>query len=88
MPKKYNNIIYILSLGIKKTIKAILSSTTKIRLIIYIEDPKEAPGVNHIYIKEDTKVKETTMADIITTTYSVRSDAISIINLDTSQVSI
>jgi hypothetical protein len=84
MPKKYNNIIYILSLGIKKTIKAILSSTTKIGLIIYIEDPKEAPGVNHIYIKEDTKVKETTMADIITTTYSVRSDAISIINLDTS----
>ena len=84
MPKRYNNTIYKLSLGIKKTIKAILSSTTRIRLIIRIEDPKEAPGVDYVYIEEDTKVEETTIADIITTTYPVRSDTISIINLDTS----
>ena len=84
MPKRYNNTIRKLSLGIKKTIKVILSSITRIRLIIRIEDPKEASSVNYIYIEEDTKVKETTVADIITTTHPVRSDAISIINLDTS----
>ena len=84
MPERYNNTIYNLSLGIKKTIKVILSSTTRIRPIIYIEDPKEALSVDYVYIKEDTKVEETTVADIITTTYPVRSDTISIINLDTS----
>jgi hypothetical protein len=84
MPKRYNNTIYKLSLGIKKTIKAILSSTTRIRLIIRIEDPEEAPSVDYIYIEEDTKVEETTVADIITTTHPIRSDAIFIINLDTS----
>ena len=84
MPERYNNTIYKLSLGIKKTIKAILSSTTRIRPIIRIEDPKEAPSVDYVYIEEDTKVKETTIADIITTTYPVRSNTISIINLDTS----
>ena len=84
MPKRHDNTIYKLSLGIKKTIKAILSSITRIRLIIYIEDPKEASSVDYVYIEEDTKVKETTVADIITTTYPVRSDITSIINLDTS----
>ena len=84
MPERYNNTIYNLSLGIKKTIKVILSSTTRIRLIIYIEDPKEAPGVDYVYIEEDTKVEETTVADIATTTHPVRSNITSIINLDTS----
>ena len=84
MPKRHDNTICKLSLGIKKTIKVILSSTTRIGPIIYIEDPKEAPSVDYVYIKEDTKVKETTVADIITTTHPIRSDAISIINLDTS----
>ena len=84
MPKRYDNTIYKLSLGIKKIIKVILSSITRIRPIIRIEDPKEAPSVDYVYIKEDTKVEETTVADIITTTHPVRSDATSIINLDTS----
>jgi hypothetical protein len=57
---------------------------TRIKPIIHMEDPKEAPGVDHVYIEEDTEVEETTMADITTTTYPVRSDAISVINLDTS----
>ena len=82
MPKRYNNTIYKLSLGIKKIIKVILSSITRIRPIIYIEDPKEAPSVDYVYIKEDTKVEETTVADTVTTTHPVRSDATSIINLD------
>ena len=84
MPKRYDNTIYKLSLGIKKIIKAILSSIIRIRPIIRIEDPKEAPSVDYVYIEEDTKVEETTIADIITTTYPIKSDAISIINLDTS----
>ena len=84
MPKRYDNTIYKLSLEIKKIIKVILSSITRIRLIIYIEDPKEAPSVDYVYIEEDTKVEETTIADIITTTYPVRSNTTSIINLDTS----
>ena len=84
MPKRYNNTIYKLSLGIKKTIKAIQSSTTRIRLIVRIEDPKEAPSIDYVYIEEDTKVEETTVADIITTTHPIRSDTIFIINLDTS----
>ena len=84
MSKRYNNTIYKLSLRIKKIIKAILSSITRIRLIIRIEDPKEASSVDYVYIKEDTKVEETTVADIITTTYPVRSDITSIINLDAS----
>ena len=82
MPKRYNNTIRKLSLGIKKIIKVILSSTTRIRPIIRIEDPKEAPSVDYVYIEEDTKVEETTVADIVTTTHPVRSDATSIINLD------
>jgi hypothetical protein len=88
MPERYDNTIYKLSLRIKKIIKAILSSITRIGPIVYIEDPKEALGVDHVYIEEDTEVEETTIADIATTTYSIRSDAISIINLDASQVSV
>ena len=84
MPKRHDNTIYKLSLGIKKIIKVILSSITRIRLIIYIEDPKKAPSVDYVYIEEDTKVEETTVADIVTTTHPVRSNTISIINLDTS----
>jgi hypothetical protein len=84
VPKRYNNTIYKPSLGIKKIIKVILSSTTRIGLIIRIEDPKEAPNIDYVYIEEDTKVEETTVADIITTTHPVRSDITSIINLDTS----
>jgi hypothetical protein len=84
MPKRHDNTIYKLSLRSKKIIKVILSSITRIGPIVYIEDPKEAPGVDYVYIEEDTKVEETTVVDIITTTYPIRSDAISIINLDTS----
>ena len=61
---------------------------TRIGLIIYIEDPKEASGIDHIYIEEDTKVEEITVADIATTGHPIRSDTISVINLDTNQVSI
>ena len=50
MPKRYNNIIYKQFLKNKKTIKVILSSITRIRLIIYIEDPKEVFSVDYIYI--------------------------------------
>jgi hypothetical protein len=88
VPKRHDNTIRKLSLRIKKTIKAIPSRTTRIGPIVRIEDPKEAPGVDHVYIEEDTKVEETTVADIATTTHPVRSDATSIINLDTSQASI
>jgi len=55
---------------------------TRIGPIIYMEDPEEAPSVDYIYVEEDTKVEETTVADIATTTYPVRSDTISTINLD------
>ena len=87
MPKRYNNIIYKLFLKSKKTIKAILSSITRIGLIIYIEDPKEASSVDYIYIK-NTKAEETTIVNIITTSHPVKSNAISIINLDASQANI
>ena len=60
---------------------------TRIRLIIRIEDPKEAPSVDHAHVK-DTEAEETTIADIITTSHPIRSNAISVINLDASQVSI
>jgi hypothetical protein len=87
MPKRYDNTIHKQFLRSKKTIKVTPSSITKIRLIIRIEDPKEAPGVDYAHI-EDTKAEETTIADIITTSHPVRSNATSIINLDTSQASI
>ena len=83
MPKRYDNIIRKLFLRSKKTIKATLSSMTRIRLIIYMEDPKEAPGVDHAHI-EDTEVEETTVVDITTTSHFVGSNAISVINLDAS----
>ena len=84
MLKRYDNIIiYKLFFRSKKIIKVILSSITRIELIIYIEDPKEAFGVDYAYIK-NTKVEETTIVDIVTTSHSVGSNAISIINLDTS----
>ena len=83
MPERYDNTIYKLFLRSKKIIKVTLSSITKIRLIIYIKDPKEAPSVDYIHIK-DTKVEETTVANIITTGHPVKSNIIFIINLDTS----
>ena len=88
MPKRHDNTIHKLSLGSKKTIKAIPSSTTRIRPIVHIEDPEEAPGVDYAYVEENTEVEETTVVDIITITYPVRSDAMSAINRDTSQASI
>ena len=54
---------------------------TRIRLIICIEDPEEAFGVDYVHV-EDTKVEETTMADIIITSHPVGSNATSVINLD------
>jgi hypothetical protein len=55
---------------------------TRIGPIIRMEDPEEAPSVDYVYVEEDTEVEETTIADIVTTTHPVRSDAISTINLD------
>jgi hypothetical protein len=83
VPKRYNNTIRKLPPR-SKIIKVILSSTTRIRLIVRIEDPKEAPSVDYVYIEEDTKVEETTIADIATTTYPIRSNATFIISLDAS----
>ena len=88
MPEKHDNTIHKRFLRSKKTIKVTPSSITRIGPIIYIENPEEAFGVDYIHIKKDTKVEETTIADIITTSHLVRSDAISAINRDTSQVSI
>ena len=48
-----------------------------------MEDPEETFGVNHAHI-EDTKAEETTIVDIITTSHPVRSNIISVINLNTS----
>ena len=81
MPKRYNNTIHKQFLKSKKTIKVTLSSITRIRLIIYIEDPEEVLSVNYTYI-EDTKVEETTIIDIVTTSHPVESNAISVINLN------
>ena len=82
MPERHNNIIRKQFLR-SKTIKAIPSSTTRIRLTIYIEDPEEAFSVDYAHIK-NTKAEETTIADIITTSYPIGSNTTSIINLDTS----
>ena len=82
MPKRHNSTIHKLLLKGKKTIKTIPSSITRIGLIICIKDFKEAPSINHIYVKEDTEVEETTIADIITTSHPVRSNTIFVINLD------
>jgi hypothetical protein len=83
VPKRHDNTIRKLPPR-SKTIKAILSSTTRIRPIVRIEDPKEAPSVDHVYIEEDTKVEETTVADIATTTHPIGSNTTSIISLDAS----
>ena len=88
MPKRHDNIIHKLFLKSKNTIKAILSSITRIRLIIRIEDPEEALSVNYVYVKEDIKVKKTTRADIITTNHPIKSNITSAINLNTSWVNI
>ena len=80
MLKRHNNIIRKRFLR-SKTIKAIPSSTTRIGLTVYIEDPEEIPGVNHAHI-EDTKAEETIIADIIITSHSIKSNATSIINLN------
>ena len=48
-----------------------------------MEDPEEASGVDYIYI-EDTEAEETTIADIVTTSHPIKSNATSVINLDTS----
>ena len=83
MPKRHDNTIRKLFLR-SKIIKATLSSITRIGLIIRIEDPKEAPSVDHVYIEEDTIVEETTIVDTATTSHPSGSNTISIINLDTS----
>ena len=79
--ERHDNIIYKLFFRSKKTIKVILSSITKIKLIACIEDPEEVFSMDYVYI-EDTKVKETTVVDITTTSHSVGSNTIFIINLD------
>ena len=81
VPERHDNTIYKQFLRSKKTIKVTLSSIIRIRLIIYIKDPKEAFSVDHAHI-EDTKAEETTIVNIITTGHPIRNNAISIINLD------
>ena len=56
---------------------------TRIRLIIYIKDPEEAPGVNYTHI-EDTKAEETTIADIVITSYPIKSNVTFVISLNAS----
>ena len=82
MPERYDNIICKRFFR-SKTIKAIPSSTTRIGLTIYMEDPEEALSVDHAYI-EDTEVEETTITDIVITSHPIRSNAIFIINLNAS----
>ena len=81
MPERYNNIIHKQFLRSKKTIKVTLSSTTRIRLIIYIEDPEEALSIDYAHI-ENTEAEETIIVDIMTISYPVKSNIISVINLD------
>ena len=52
-----------------------------------MEDPEEAPSVDHAHV-EDTEAEETTMADIITTSHPVGSNTTSVINLNAGQASI
>ena len=87
MFKRHDNTIYKQFLRSKKTIKVTLSSMTRIRLIIYIEDPEEAPSIDYAYI-EDTEAEEITIVDIITTSHPIRSNVTSVINLDANQASI
>ena len=86
MPERYDNTICKQFLR-SKTIKAISSSTTRIGPTICMEDPEEVFSINHAHI-EDTEAEETTIADITTTNHPIRSNAISVINLDANQVSI
>ena len=86
MPKRHDNTIHKRFLR-SKTIKVILSSTTRIGPIIYIEDPEETPSMDYTHM-ENTKAEETTVADIAITSHPIGSNAISVINLDASQVSI
>ena len=86
MPERHDNTIRKRFLR-SKTIKAILSSTTRIGPTVRMEDPEEAPGVDHAHV-EDTEAEETTVADIATTSYPIGSNATSVINLDASQASI
>ena len=88
MPKRYNNTIHKLFFRNKKIIKTILSSITRIGPIKHIEDLKEAFSIDHVHIEEDTVIEETTIVDIVTTSHPVRSNTISIINLNISQASI
>ena len=81
MLKRYNNTIHKLFLRSKKTIKATPSSITRIGLIIYIEDPKEALSMDYTHTK-NTKAEETTIVDIITIGYPIGSNTTSIINLN------
>ena len=87
MLKRYNNTIRKQFLRSKKTIKVTLSSITRIGLIIYIKDPKEAFNIDCTHIK-NTEAEETTIADITTTNHPIKSNTISVINLDAGQVSI
>ena len=57
---------------------------TRIKLIIYIEDPEEAFGVDYVHIEEDAKIEKTIIVDIVTTGHPVKSNAISVINWDVS----
>ena len=82
MPERHDNIVRKRFLR-SKTIKAILSSMTRIGLIIYMEDPKEASSVDYAYI-EDTEAEKTTIIDIITTSHPVESNVTSVINLNAS----
>ena len=82
MPERHDSTIHKLFLRSKTTIVT-LSNITRTGPIVYIEDPKEAFSINYTHI-EDTKVEETIIADIITTSHPARSNAISIINLDVS----
>jgi hypothetical protein len=54
----------------------------KTKPIIYIKDPKKTFSVDYIYIKEDIKVEDITIVNIITINHSVRSNIIFIINLN------
>ena len=56
MPERYDNTIHKLFLRSKKIIKVTLSSITRIGLIIYIKDPKEALSVDYAHIEDQRKL--------------------------------
>ena len=78
--KRYDNIIRKRFLR-SKTIKVIPSSITRIKLTVRIEDLKKAFSVDYAHVK-NTKVEETTVADIATTSHPIKSNTTSVINLD------